>query len=176
MWFFTQRKINCLSFVFTFFCTCFFIYKAYECVDKYLQSEMVTKTSEENQENYPIPQICINQHWIPDEKLDSLNITYKEYNKQGRLKSNGSIMNEEHIYDYLSSYFTDLVDRVVLSRMANPTSDDYEKVTFKSNEKSRMTLNRCDYYDKLKCFFIKFLSKLIAFGLQAIERKSLLDT
>ena len=78
--------MNCLSLIFTFGCVCLFLYKSYECVDKYLESEMVTQTAEENQEDYPLPQICINHHRIPDEKLDSLNITYKDYTKQGRFQ------------------------------------------------------------------------------------------
>ena len=133
-------------------------------MDKYLESEMVTQTAEENQEDYPPPQICNNQHRIPDEKLESLNITYTEYTKQGKWKINGFKMKEEIIYEYLSSSFTDLVNKVVLSRISQSTSDNYERVTFKAMEDNRMILSRCDYYDKLKCFCIKFSSEMVAFG------------
>ena len=105
-----------------------------------------TKTSEENQQR------------IPDAKLESLN-TYKDYTKQVNWKINGSKMNEEIVYEYLSSSFTDLVNNVVLSRISQSTSDNYERVTFKAMEDNRMILSRCDYYDKLKCFCITFSSE-----------------
>ena len=134
--------MNCVSLIFTLCCVCLFLYKSYECVDKYLESEMVTQTAEENQEDYPPPQICINQHRIPDEKLESLNITYTEYTKQGKWKINGFKMKEEIIYEYLSSSFTDLVHKVVLSRMSQSTSNEYERVTFHAMEDNRMILSR----------------------------------
>ena len=78
-------------------------------------------------------------------------------------------MNEEIVYEYLSSSFTDLVHKVVLSRMSQSTTDDYERVIFKAIEDNRMVLSRCDYYDKLKCFCITFSPEMVEFGVQAIS-------
>ena len=161
--------VNFLSLIFTFCCTILFLYKSYECLDQFLDYEIVTRNSEENQEDYPLPQICINQDWISDEKLASLNISYREYTKQGKWRNYNSTKDEEIIYDELSSSFENLVEKVVLSKMISPTNDDYEKVTFKAEDNKGMILKRCDYYDKLKCFCIKFSSEMVAFGVQAIS-------
>ena len=164
-----SHNMTFLAVAFTVCCTVLFLYKSYQCFDKYLEAELVTKTSEVNQEDFPLPQICINQHRIADEKLDSLDLTYHEYTKYGNWISNYSLKNEEMIYDDLSSSFEDLVEMIVLSKMISGVSDNYEKVKFKPEETNGLTLKRCDYYDKLKCFCLTFSKELVAFGVQAIS-------
>ena len=49
--------------------------QACECTKHYMKYETVTKTGEERQETYPLPQICVSQAEISDQALDSLALT-----------------------------------------------------------------------------------------------------
>ena len=112
----------------TFFCLLLFMYKAAECINQYLRYETVTKNSEEPQEHYPLPQICISQPDISQKKLEQLSISARGYRNKGQWVSKKSHLDEEEIYEKLSTKFQDIVGRIVLD-VLHTDNDNYDKIT-----------------------------------------------
>ena len=54
-------RLEKLKWIITFSCFLLFMYKASLCIKQFMQYETVTKNSEERQEIYPLPQVCMSQ-------------------------------------------------------------------------------------------------------------------
>ena len=104
------------------------MYKAAECINQYLRYETVTKNSEERQERYPLPQICISQAEISEKTLGRFGISARDYRNNGQWVSNRSDLDEEEIYEKLSTKFQDIVGRIVLD-VLRTDNDNYDKIT-----------------------------------------------
>ena len=156
------------STIFIFICVILFTYNASECIYCYLKQEPLTRSTLEKQELHPLPSICISQSATTSEqKLSAKNLTSNEYNKEGKWQSDFSTLDEEGFYDEISASFEDLVEKIVLEKAINGDSDAYEEVTLDRSD--GLILERCDYYDELKCFCINFADKLTSQGIQRIK-------
>ena len=156
----------------TFSCFLLFMYKACECIKQYMRYETVTKNSEERQENYPLPQVCISQADISEESLQRFGITARDYRHKGLWTDNRSGLSEEQIYDQLSTKFQDIVERIVLD-VLHKDNDNYDQITIfqkfpNGSQFENLSLTSCDYYYSLKCFCINLPSQLKSRAIQKL--------
>ena len=153
----------------TFFCFLLFMYKACECISQYMQLETVTKNSEERQEKYPLPQVCVSQAEIPEEALERLNLSSYNYRYKGDWASNVTDMTEEEIYMKLSTKFEDIVEKLVVD-VLHKDNDNYDKITIfeKGRVIKELDFTNCDYYYSLQCFCINLPVSLKAHAIQKL--------
>ena len=148
------------------------MYKACECITQYLRYETVTKNSEERQERYPLPQICISQAEISEKTLQRLSISARDYRNEGQWLSNKSHLDEEEIYEKLSTKFQDIVGRIVLD-VLRTDNDNYDKIIIfqkfqNGTQLENLNLTSCDYYYSLQCFCINLPSQLKSRAIQKL--------
>ena len=147
--------LGTLRWTITLICFILFMYKACECINQYMQLETVTKHSEERQEKYPLPQVCISQAEIQPDSLRDLNISSRGYRYNGQWSSNVSDMTEEEIYLNLSTKFEDIVQKLVVD-VLRKDNDNYDKIIIfeKGSVIKDIDFTYCDYYYSLQCFCI----------------------
>lgn len=148
------------------------MYKACQCINQYLRYETVTKNSEERQENYPLPQICISQAEISEKSLERFALTARDYRHRGVWVGNSSALSEEEIYEKLSTKFQDIVERIVLD-VLHTDNDNYDKITIfekflNGSQFENLSLTSCDYYYSLKCFCINLPRQLKSRAVQKL--------
>ena len=162
-------QVGKVKWMITFFCFLLFMYKACECINQYMQLETVTKNSEERQENYPLPQVCISQAEISEDALEALNMSSYGYRNSGEWSSNVSDMTEEEIYMNLSTKFEDIFEKLVVD-VLHKDNDNYEKVTIfdKGSVIKDLEFTNCDYYYSLQCFCINLPKNLQAHAIQKL--------
>ena len=165
-------RLEKLKWVITFALFLLFMYKACECIKQHMRYETVTKTSEDRQEKYPLPQICVSQAEISATTLQSLALTAKGYRSQGMWKSSKLNLTEEEIYDKLSTKFEDIVEKLVVD-VLHKDNDNYDKITiferFANGTSSHdLELTSCDYYYSLQCFCINLSTQLKTRAIQKL--------
>ena len=121
-------------------CIILFSYNAWRCLDQYFQLETVTKSSQEEQKFGEFPMICLGPQKLSEERTAKLNMTTKDYQKGGVWRTEK--MNEEEVYNNLSSIFEDLVTKLEIRKTAIKNSEVYQKVEIKSKD---MELSKVDY-------------------------------
>ena len=165
-------RLEKLKWLITFSLFLLFMYKACECIKQHTRFETVTRTSEDSQEKYPLPQICVSQAEISNQVLQSLNITSKGYRSQGIWQSTKNNFTEEEIYERLSTKFEDIIEKLVVD-VLHEDNDNYDKITifeqFPNGSNSiDLELTSCDYYYSLQCFCINLSSQLKTRAIQKL--------
>ena len=165
-------RLEKLKWLITFSLFLLFMYKACECIKQHMRFETVTRTSEDSQEKYPLPQICVSQAEISNQVLQSLNITSKGYRSQGTWQSTKNNFTEEEIYERLSTKFEDIIEKLVVD-VLHEDNDNYDKITifeqFPNGSNSiDLELTSCDYYYSLQCFCINLSSQLKTRAIQKL--------
>ena len=86
-----------------------------------------------------------------------------------KLRASGGVMSldEESIYNTISSSFEDLVSNVSVEQEKSTNSDAYTTINLVPGDKG-LTIKRCDYYYRLKCYCIKLAHSISSHGVQEI--------
>ena len=155
--------------IFSLLCSILFMHKLFECVTNFMKFETLTNTSDEPQEAHPLPWFCIEATNLSEteEKLSKLSLTSDGYKTRGQWSSNISSLDEESIYNTISSSFEDLVSHVSVEQGKSTNSDAYTTIDLVPGDEE-LTIKRCDYYYRLKCFCIKLAHSISSHGVQEI--------
>ena len=133
------KKVLNLSIVFTVFCTCLFIMKLIECVSIFLKKETLNKSSTENQENFPLPLICIEAKTLRLNKMEIFGLNPQGYKFEGVWSSNKTEQDEESIYENINYSFQDLVHGITAQVNVDPDSDYYKTIELKGSSHDEKT-------------------------------------
>ena len=143
---------------------------AHECITHYMLLETVTKNTEEPQEKYPLPQVCVSQAELPMNNLTILKMSSIGYRINGNWMSPSSNENAEKIYEMLSTNFSGIVEKVIVD-VLRKNNDNYDKITiFQRGKVKDLVIDRCDYYYSLQCFCINLPNHL---KMRAIQKMSI---
>ena len=131
-------------------CIILFSYNAWRCLDQFLLSGTVTKSSQEGQQLHKFPMICIYPDNLPEERMAKLNMTPEGYQNGDLWRA--ANMTEEEVYDYLSLGFENLVEKIKIKKYKMKNSGAYEIVYIDSADWTISALQflQNDYYHNLK--------------------------
>ena len=149
-------------------CLLLFSYNAWRCVDHYLLSGTVTKSSQEGQELHKFPMVCIGPEMLSNKQTSKLNMTPTEY-QNGDFWRAGN-MTEEEVYEDLSLGFGDLVQKIRIRKNKMKNSGAYESVYIESEDlkQSEVQVLENHYYYELKRICLTFPNDNFPFGIQSI--------
>ena len=151
--------------IFTILCIALFFKESYDSIKAYLKYETLSKSTQERQENHPLPWICVEASKADEVKFEALNLTSDDYVKNGKWKPEVSSMDEKFVYDAVSYTLGDLIEHIEMESSSEKDSDHYELKELKLEDR---TTERCDYYKRQKCNCIKIPLELAPHGVQEI--------
>jgi hypothetical protein len=135
------------------------VYKAGECIYKYLQYETVSANSLEMQGTFPIPYICFVSKPFVEKQLLKLNLSEEEYTDGAKWTT--ANMTPEELYEFASPKYEDILKKIEVGA-SRPNTDLYDEVHFdasmKSDElkKKGLIVKRFDYQSGLKRYCLQF--------------------
>ena len=157
--------IQILKYVFIFTCIGLFLFESKDCISQFMKYETLTKTTQEKQENYPLPWICIEASSIPEHDFSKLGLSSLGYRQEGKWIGNSSLHDAESVFNAVSDSFEDLVESVGIEMAVNEHSDRYLSVSLSMKQ---LIVNQCDYYSRLKCYCVHLNSEFTKNGVQEI--------
>ena len=105
-------------------CVTLFTYELSRALTAFIKEEVVTKTSQQNQEHFPRPKICISSKYLMrTDQIGNLfgeNISHVDY-QNGKWTSENSNLTEEDIYNNVAPEITDLIDKLSIENSTNTT-------------------------------------------------------
>ena len=117
-------KGNLFYYLLILTCLSLFSYELVKALFTYYEEEVVTKTSQEKQEDYPRPMICISSKYLmrmnETRRLFGENFTHADY-QNGKWIPEGSDLTEEAVWGKLSPNLSDLVDKLLIQNTTNST-------------------------------------------------------
>ena len=112
-------------------CVTLFTYELSRALSAFIREEVVTKTSQQNQEHFPRPQICISSKYLMrTDQIGNLfgeNISHVDY-QNGRWTAENSNITEEDIFNKVAPQLTDLIDKLSIENTSN--SAGFNKFSF----------------------------------------------
>ena len=103
-------------------CVTLFTYELSRALSAFIREEVVTKTSQQNQEHFPRPQICISSKYLMrTDQIGNLfgeNISHVDY-QNGRWTAENSNITEEDIFNKVAPQLTDLIDKLSIENTSN---------------------------------------------------------
>ena len=105
-------------------CVTLFTYELSRALSAFIKEEVVTKTSQQNQEHFPRPQICISSKYLMrTDELGTLfgeNISHGDY-QSGKWSGENSNLTEEDLFNKVAPEITDLIDKLSIENTTNTT-------------------------------------------------------
>ena len=105
-------------------CVTLFTYELSRALSAFIKEEVVTKTSQQKQEDFPRPKICISSKYLMrTDQIGDLfgeNISHLDY-QNGRWTAENSNLTEEDIFDKVAPEITDLIDKLSIENTTNTT-------------------------------------------------------
>ena len=130
-------------------CVTLFTYELSRALSAFIKEEVVTKTSQQKQEDFPRPKICISSKYLMrTDQIGDLfgeNISHLDY-QNGRWTAENSNLTEEDIFDKVAPEITDLIDKLSIENTTNTTGLNeiwVLKYFFNFTISLRRSLQRC---------------------------------
>ena len=105
-------------------CVTLFTYELSRALSAFIKEEVVTKTSQQKQEQFPRPKICISSKYLMrTDQIGNLfgeNISHVDY-QNGRWTAENSNLTEEDIFNKVAPEITDLIDKLSIENSTNTT-------------------------------------------------------
>ena len=108
-------------------CVTLFTYELSRAISSFIKEEVVTKTSQQKQEHFPRPKICISSKYLmrTDEIGDLFgeDISREDY-QNGKWTGENSNLTEEDIFNRVSPELIDLIDKLRIENTTNSTGQE----------------------------------------------------
>ena len=105
-------------------CVTLFTYELSRALSSFIKEEVVTKTSQQKQEHFPRPKICISSKYLmrTDEigDLFGKDISHEDY-QNGKWTGENSNLTEEDIFNRVAPELIDLIDKLRIENTTNST-------------------------------------------------------
>ena len=112
-------------------CVTLFTYELSRALSAFIEEEVVTKTSQQKQEHFPRPKICLSSKYLMrTEQIGNIfgeNISHVDY-QNGRWTAENSNITEEDIFNKVAPQLTDLIDKLSIENTSN--SAGFNKFSF----------------------------------------------
>ena len=155
-------------------CFSLFTYELVKAILAYYDGQVVTTTTQEKQEHYLRPKICISSKYLmrrnQTSEIFGENFTHVDY-QNGKWISNKTNLTEEQIFDIVAPKLSDLLSRLTIQKTSNASGEDYEviELNVSSIEGHGIEISRCDYYEYLKCYCLAMNDQVFPHGVQGVH-------
>ena len=116
-------------------CVTLFTYELSRALSSFIKEEVVTKTSQQKQEHFPRPKICISSKYLmrTDEIGDLFreNISHEDY-QNGKWTGENSNLTEEDIFNRVAPELTDLIDKLTIENTTKSLGKEENNYIFSS--------------------------------------------
>ena len=150
-------------YLFRILCCLLFTYQAGFCIYEYVNQDVASKTTFENQELHPRPLVCVTADRFEYQNFNnSANISHDEY-KDGRWRTEN--LSEEELFNFLAPDIFDLINNMEIGKFLQKNGDNYTKIKFpvdrirKHKEnfvKQGIKIQRIDHYYNMKTYCFNF--------------------
>ena len=123
----TQRNImkeHLFYYLLLLSCVTLFTYELSRALLTFISEDVVTKTSQQKQEHFPRPKICISSKYLMrTEQIGHLfeeNLSHEDY-QNGKWSAENSNLTEEELFNKVAPELTDLIDQLRIENTTNTT-------------------------------------------------------
>ena len=103
-------------------CITLFTYELSRALFTFIDEQVVTKTSQQKQEDFPRPKICISSKYLMrTDQIGNLfgeNISHEDY-QNGKWTAKNSNLTEEDLFNKVAPELTDLIDQLRIENTTN---------------------------------------------------------
>ena len=134
----------------------------------------VSQQSQQRQEDWPVPWLCLSSKSLPESKLAKLGITVDQYVEEGRWITklpNYSHLTEHEVHQLVSKKRSDILTKLTVKRRIERNRDAPIKESYTPDEiinSSRISLMHLDYDKNFGIFCFDFLVTAFPFGIEKL--------